>query len=206
MQLSRLWANTLSYIFHPLLITLYVFLIVQYLCPNFFVKVRPEDLRMWPLQTFFNTALYSGLVVLLLWKLDFAKDIFLRTQQERYVPLMASAIFYFWHFYVHHKNPFSPSLYNSYLLATFAIISLLFIFTMFTLVSMHSAAIMGAATFLIALQFKENCLGWPFIGLVVAIAVGVCIARLQLKAHSKGQIIFGVLLGIGAQLACLAFY
>jgi membrane-associated phospholipid phosphatase len=154
----------------------------------------------------FNTFLYSALVVVLLWKLDFAKNIYLRTQQERFVPLMASAIFYFWNFYVHHRNPASPKIYNEFLLSTFVLISVLFMLTIFYKISLHSTAISGALTFLIIAKFSNTCISWPILGVAIVVATLVMLARLQLKEHTKFEVISGAIVGALVQLACYAFY
>jgi hypothetical protein len=206
MQAKSWWAKGVSYIFHPLLLTLYVLLLLQNFVPSFFKDVKPMELKMWHIQTFCNTALYTALVVFLLWKLEFAKDIYLKTQKERFVPLMSASIFYFWNFYVHHRNPFSPHLYNSFLLGTFITISLLFMLTMFVKLSMHAAAIMGVVTFLIIFQLQYGQLGWPIVAIVAAIALVVILARYVLDAHTKPQLILGAVVGILSQLACVLFY
>jgi hypothetical protein len=206
MQAKSWLAKGVSYIFHPLLLTLYVLLLLENFVPGFFKDIKPMEMKMLQAQTFFNTFLYTALVVVLLWKLEFAKDIYLRTQQERFVPLMAASIFYFWNFYVQHRNGYSPHLYNSFLLGTFITISLLFMLTMFIKLSMHAAAIMGVVTFLIYFQLQHGQLGWPIVGITAVIAIVVMISRYVLDAHTKPQLILGAIAGVVSQLACVLFY
>jgi hypothetical protein len=144
--------------------------------------------------------------VVLLWKLNFAKDIYLRDSKERFVPYMASSIFYFWNFYVHHRTPYSPQVYNSFLLGGFITLSLLFLGNIFLKASMHMAGITGLFTFMLLLVLFQGCPSYIYIlilGVVVAI---VYWSRKTLKEHTTAELILGMVIGMVSQAGCWFWY
>jgi membrane-associated phospholipid phosphatase len=198
--------KAISIVFHPVLIPMYVCLCMFNLCPQLFVNIDAKTIINWKLQLGFNTILYPVLVTVLMWKLGFAKDIFLRTTQERLGPLMASILFYFWNFYVFHKLTAAPILFKSFLLGTFFTISLLFFISIFVKISMHAAAMGGALMALILLALKTPCVNWWPAIIAFICSLLVIIARLIFKDHTKAEIVLGYSVGIICQLLVWIFY
>ncbi len=176
-------------------------------CPALFISIDAKTIGLWKIQIGLNTILYPLLVTLLIWKLGFTKDMYMRTNQERLGPLMATILFYFWNFYVFHKSySEAPILLKSFLLATFISVSILFLTTIFTKMSMHTTALAGAASALFLLAIKTPCANYiPFV-IAIAALVKVIWARLYLKEHTIAEIVSGVVIGLVSQSIAWYFY
>jgi membrane-associated phospholipid phosphatase len=199
-------AKVLSYITHPILLpTAFTFLYIAY-CPQDFASIEPKQLLLLKLQTVFNTIMYPLVVVLLLWKLDFAKDIYLRTTRERLVPLMATILFYFWNFYALHKLSSAPLMLKSFLLGTFFVVSLLFFISIFAKVSMHTAGMAGFATMLSLLSLYCTCMPILFAIIAAVLLFAVAASRLILQEHTKAEVLLGALVGVVCHVAVYYLY
>jgi membrane-associated phospholipid phosphatase len=118
---------------------------------------------------------------------------------------MTSMIFYFWINHVFNNIPGVPFIYKSFFLANFLCIIAVFMFNIFTKVSIHTAgagSVVGVLGVLL-LMGTPNMLVPFCIALFIAALVGI--ARLLLSAHSKAQIFLGYALGILCQL-CAFWY
>ncbi|MCX8471867.1 MAG: hypothetical protein ORN55_08815 [Chitinophagaceae bacterium] len=200
-------AKAISYILHPVFIPFIVCMTMMLCCPALFISIDAKTIGLWKIQIGLNTILYPLLVTLLIWKLGFTKDMYMRTNQERLGPLMATILFYFWNFYVFHKSySEAPILLKSFLLATFISVSILFLTTIFTKMSMHTTALAGAASALFLLAIKTPCANYiPFVLAIVALAK-VIWARLYLKEHTIAEIVSGVAIGVVSQSIAWYFY
>jgi hypothetical protein len=200
-------ATIISYIFHPVFIPFAVCMLMMMLCPALFSKVDAKVIGLWKIQIGLNTILYPLLVAFLLWRLGFTKNMYMRTNQERLGPLMASILFYFWNYYVFHKDQNNaPMLMKSFLLATFISVSLLFLTTIFTKMSMHVAAIAGACSALLLLAILSPCASYMPFGISIGVLALVIWARLFLKEHTKAEVVSGLIIGIVSQVFAWYFY
>jgi hypothetical protein len=193
----------ISYVLHPLFITWYVCLVLLFVCPQVVAEVPLKDLRLYNIQIICNSILYPGLVVFIMWRIGFIKSIFMNEARERLGPLIASMLFFFWNYYVFYKLTEVPDVLKIFLLGVFLSTSILFIFTIFAKISMHATSIGGAlAAMLLANYFYPcNMLIYFFIAIIATIFV--CIARLQLKQHTRAEIITGLLVGFISQFIAL---
>jgi hypothetical protein len=66
-----------------------------------------------------STLLLPAFAVFLLWRLQFIKSIFLRTQRERIIPYAIAIIFYFWVWNVFNNLSDSPLAAKQFLLGVF---------------------------------------------------------------------------------------
>jgi membrane-associated phospholipid phosphatase len=182
-------------------------MVMMLFCPALFAKIDSKIVGLWKIQIGLNTILYPLLVAFLLWRLGFTKDMYMRTNQERLGPLMASILFYFWNYYVFHKDQNNaPMLMKSFLLATFISVSLLFLTTIFTKMSMHVTAISGASCAMLLLAIQSPCISYlPFLISIFVLALVVW-ARLYLKEHTKAEVISGLIIGIVSQAFGWYFY
>jgi hypothetical protein len=200
-------AQFISLVLHPVFIPFVCGMIIIHLCPTLFNEVPAKDLKLWQIQLGLNTILYPLVFVFLMWRLGFIKNVYMRTNQERLAPLMASILFYFWNYYVFHKQHTAvPIIFKSFLLGTFISVSILFATTIFTKMSMHTTGIAGAATALILLHFIVPC---SILAIVIAAIIAVVLviaSRLYLKEHTVAEIISGLIIGAGTQLLAYWFY
>ncbi|KXK44200.1 MAG: PAP2 superfamily domain protein [Bacteroidetes bacterium OLB11] len=188
-----------SILLHPLFIPTYLVAYLVFLCPNIFIGISPSTYKWWVVIVAYITITFPLLVVILLWRLKFIESIYMKGDKERYIPLIASMLFYFWTFWLFHKQLAAPAVLQSFLLGTFLTTVGVFLFTLFSKVSMHTAAFGGLFSFALILSFRafQNSL----LLLIVAILLSglIASARLYLKAHNTNQVNTGFLIGFFAQ-------
>ena len=91
----RLLAHFFSYLFHPVFIPLYAVAFMIYVHPYLFAGFEPLNKVKGMIMAFLMYTFFPVITVLLLKALNFIQSIQLRTQKDRIIPLVASAIWYF---------------------------------------------------------------------------------------------------------------
>src|SRR5690348_12119562 len=96
----RVLAHIVSYIFHPLFIPAYVMAFLLYAHPYAFIGYDDRMKMLRLASVIVSTLFLPAFAIFLLWRLEFIKSIFLRTQRERIIPYVIAITFYFWVWYV----------------------------------------------------------------------------------------------------------
>lgn len=204
-QILKLLSRLFSYLFHPLFIPLYVAAYLIYLHPYSFSVFDPKQKFIRLLSVFVITAFFPALTVLLLWRLQFAQSIFLKTQKERIIPYVASIIYFFWAFYVARNLAGTPAIMVSFFLGTFLCVSAALMANNYFKISMHALAVGGAAAYMILLGLTSG----QVMGLPIAIATLVtgivCTSRLIVSDHHPFEIYYGIILGALSQVVACFF-
>lgn len=171
-----------------------------YFSPALFFGVPDKTKTWWLVIVAYITITFPLLVVFLLWRLKFIDSIHMNGEKERYAPLIASMLFYFWVFWLFHKQFNAPELVQSFLLGIFLTTVGVFMATIFYKISMHAAAWGGVVSFALVCTFQaaQNALLFFILSLFIAGLVGTM--RLYLKAHSNAQVYSGYIVGILMQL------
>ncbi len=197
-------AKIISTLLHPVFIPAFVFAFLVFLSPDLFYGVTEKNKIWWLITVSYTTITFPLLTVFLLWKLKFIESIHMHHLKERYGPLIASMLFYFWIFWLFHKQFNAPLLIQSFLLGVFLTTVLVFMASIFFKISMHTAAWGGVIAFAILATFHaiNYSVLLLIVGLLLAGLVGS--ARLILKAHSNKQLYAGYLVGMAAQF--LSFF
>ena len=94
--INKILSGIISFLFHPVFVTLYIIAFLLYLHPSAFAGFSPEARRWVLIVVGLNAVFYPILTVLLLKALGFIGSIQLHEQKDRIIPLIASGIFYFW--------------------------------------------------------------------------------------------------------------
>ncbi|HEX6915426.1 MAG TPA: hypothetical protein VF145_09300 [Chitinophagaceae bacterium] len=195
----RFAAKVISYIFHPLFIPTYVYLLLTWLYPHQFSGMLANDAMFRTLVVFINTAFFPAVAVFLLWRLKFIDSIFLKTQKERIAPYMIVMIFYWWLWYLSKNFTDQPFALRVFFLGVFLSTPVALIANNFFKISMHAIGVGAAAAFVTILAFT----GGTHIGAVMSIAwliAGlVCTARFLASDHTNGDVYSGLLLGVITQ-------
>ena len=201
----KLFAKFFSYLFHPLFISVYVAAYLIYLHPYSFSVFDSQQKFLRLLSVFVITVFFPALTVFLLWRLQFAQSLFLRTQKERIIPYVASIIYFFWAFYVTRNLEGTPVIMVSFFLGTFLCASAALMANNYFKISMHALAVGGAATYMILLGIVS---GQPM-GIAIAVATLiagiVCTSRLVISDHHPAEIYWGLILGTLSQLIACYF-
>ncbi|MCC7029045.1 MAG: hypothetical protein IT257_01985 [Chitinophagaceae bacterium] len=197
-------ARFVSILLHPVFVPALVFAFLIYFSPTLFFGFTPKATLSLMVVVALNTILFPLLVVLLLWRLKFIDSIHMQGDKERYGPLIASMLFYFWVFWTVHKQFPVPALAESFLLGTFLTTAGVFMATIFYKISMHAAAWGGVLSFAILCTFQhtQNALLLLIAAILLAGVAGA--ARLFLNAHTRQQLYSGYAVGFVMQL--LAFF
>lgn len=197
-------AKFISVLFHPVFIPAMVFAFLVYYSPNVFFGF-PETIKTWWLITIsYITITFPLITVFLLWRLKFIDSMHMHGLKERYAPLMASMLFYFWVFWLFHKQFQAPHLVQTLLLGTFLTTVFVFMCTIFFKISMHTAAWGSVVSFALLCSFLYVDHSIVLLVVAILLAGGVGTARLYLKEHIASQIYMGY--GVGFIAMPIAYF
>jgi hypothetical protein len=195
----RFVAHLLSYVFHPLFIATYVTAYLLYVDAYAFAGL-PNDRRLFSLlSVFVNTAFIPAFSVFLMWRLKLVQNVFMRTQKERVIPYAAALIFYFWAWYVFHKQSVIPEVMADFLLGAFLGVCAAWFLNIVTKVSMHGIAVGGLAMFFLLQAFNQQDMTGIYFSIAIIIAGLVCTARLIVSDHTQAEIYIGFFAGVLCQ-------
>ncbi len=203
-MILRVFANVISYAFHPVFMPTLVALMLSVLAPVSFAGFTGDVIGRQTLIIFMLTAFFPLLFVGLTKALGFIQSIQMHDSKDRIIPLMGTMIFYFWAYHVF-SNIESPFILRVLLLGTFWGVIVLFMVNIFFKVSMHTMAAGGVLGLVIVLMVTSpvSMIVPLFFTIIIAGVIGT--ARMLLGAHHQSEIWVGYLLGIIVQL-CAYFY
>ena len=187
-------AKLISVIFHPLLIPTYTILILFNL-QYFFMDIIPFKAKMILFANVFGfTFMLPAFIIFILLKFSVIKSYQMEIKNERAIPLLITAIFYYMTYYLFRKINLPPLMYNFFLISTSLIIIALLI-NMFWKISLHTIALGGLMGILLCVNIKFNLDSrmWLLMAILAAGLTGT--ARLKLSSHYPSQIYTGYLLG-----------
>ena len=196
-------ARLVSYVFHPLFLPIYVLAYIIFVHPYSFAALQEKQKVMKLISMFILTVFFPALTVFLLWRLQFAESIQLRTQKERIIPYVATIIYFFWAWYVSKNQGDNPSIMVFFLLGLFLTASAGLMANNYFKISMHAMGVGGALAFMILVGiYTFDPMGLP-ITIATIVAGLVCTARLAISDHHPVEIIWGMIIGIAFQvIAC----
>ncbi len=195
----RAIATMASYLLHPVFLPIIMTWVIYMITPMSFVQYEGK-LSLVFIQIGVATIFFPLLVVALLKGLGFINSIFMRTQKERIIPLLATMMCYWWISHVF-KNLDAPLVLQVLLRGAYWSIIVLFLCSIFFKISMHTMAAGGMLGMLIVLMILSPVsMTVPLIaGILIAGASGT--ARMLLGAHTQFEIWTGYILGILVMLA-----
>jgi hypothetical protein len=195
----RFFAYFFSILFHPLLISSYVFAFLIYLHPAAFegVDSRTKNLRMFSMVLF--TIFFPGLSLFLAWRLKLIKSLSLESRQDRLVGFIVTMFFYFWASYVFRNLPDIPPVAAHFVLGTFLAVCGAWMCTIFYKVSLHAVAMGGLIVFFILFGYEDPYVSGLYLFVSILVSGIVCSSRLVLGAHNRFEMVTGFFVGILAQ-------
>jgi hypothetical protein len=153
---------------------------------------------------FVITAFFPAITVFLLWRLQFAESIYLRTQKERIIPFVASIIYFFWAFWVSRNLPGTPPAMTFFFLGVFLSTSAALMANNYFKISLHGLGVGGAVAFMILLGMVTSEPMGKIISLTTIITGMVATSRLIVSDHHPMEVYWGLIVGGVCQL--VAFY
>jgi len=191
----RTAAKIISILFHPLLLTSYLVLILGYYFPSM-LMIAPDRFNTILVFIFCFTFVFPAVNILMFKQFGTISDYTMTAQRERIIPFVAiSLIYVVTAILFYYKLPFSQNFNNLILIIT-AMVVVSTLITFFQKVSVHSLAIWGGIGILLPLNkaVEQNYLLWPTAVAIVA-AGAVMSSRLILQAHTPRQILVGSITG-----------
>jgi membrane-associated phospholipid phosphatase len=188
-------AKIISIVFHPLLLTTYLVVILTVFFPSM-LMFRPE--ARWTIigLIFIFTFVLPALNILTMRYFGNVTSITLHSRQERIVPFFFIAMLYMLvTFLFYYKLPFSAN-FNKLMLIITAMVVVSLIITFFFKISIHSLSVSGAIGILLPLNkvTEEATLLLPTAFVILAAGV-VMSARLLLDAHTPREVLYGGIVG-----------
>jgi hypothetical protein len=197
----RIPAIFLSYIFHPVLVPVYVVIFLVYVHPYLFAGFAEWDKARTVIMAGMMFFFFPVVTVLLLKALKFIDSIRLLTRKDRIIPLIACfTLCYFWVWYVWNNLPDYPHEAVRFAFAVFLAGVLGFLANIYIKVSLHAISMGVMVAFIMGLAFDQSLSFGLYISISLLIAGLVCTARLLVSDHSQTEIYLGFFLGVLAQL------
>jgi len=186
-------AKLISVVFHPLLMTTYLFVLLTYFLPVILQPARPS---LWIIVLIFVTTFALPTVNFLLLKLTGSiQDLSMPDRQQRILPfIFISAIYIFVTLMFYWKFPI-PNLLRLMVIVTTMVVAATII-TFFYKLSIHSLAMWGAVGMMLPMNkvSEVNSLLMPT-AIVIVLAGLVMSSRLSLNAHTPREVMMGSVAG-----------
>lgn len=203
----RTIANVISTIFHPLYMP--VLGMGFYLKFVFFRKLDPALFQYVMIVMVACTMIFPLMAIFLMKTSKAITSVHMPTKEERRWPLLLGTFFFFLAYllikFASERAIHSDQL-NYITIAGIAAIMMCTIINLFYKLSIHMAAIAGLLGLVVAFApYSQINPLYLIIGLVMASGL-VGFARLQLNAHSSGQLVTGFLVGFLSQFLILKFF
>jgi len=203
--LLRYAAGLISWLFHPLLLGLYMCIYLVYGPSDYFMGIGARDRGQTVLIYIINSVFFPLVTVLLCKALGFIRSLYVNTQKERIIIYSITMIFFFWTFYVFHNKPGMPPVMAKMALGIFLAVSADFVANIYLKVSMHATGAGGMAGLLVMTLFTSSAfIGYP-IAIAILIAGLLCTARLLVSDHSMKDIVIGLVSGFLGQWLAFSF-
>lgn len=187
-------AKIVSIVFHPLLMSTYLFLILFYFLPSIFQPMRPSLIFIGFISLM--TFLLPALNFLFFKVTGTVENLAMPERKQRTLPFSFISILYVLVTFLFYWKVNVPNVTNMLMIIS-ALVVVSAAITLFYKVSIHSAAIWGIIGILLPLnKISNGILLIPTIVLIV-IAGMVMSSRLVLNAHTPREVLAGCLLGFG---------
>jgi membrane-associated phospholipid phosphatase len=188
-------AKIISVIFHPLLLTTYLVIILNLFFPSM-LMIRPEKSIVVIALIFTFTFVLPALNMLIMRYFGNITSITLYSRQQRIGPFTFISLLYILvTFLFYYKSLLSPN-FNKLMVIITCMVVISLIITFFYKISIHSLAACGGIGILLPLNkvTEEATLLWPTA--IVILAAGLVMSsRLLLDAHTPREVLYGGMVG-----------
>jgi len=206
-------ATFLSVVFHPLIITTYLFAVLFLLTPDLagVSALELTGLGSLLLLIFLNTFVAPTLVVYYFYRLGLVSSLHVDSLRERRLPYLACTVIYAIATYLFgwKLQPIAELAPQIALILGSVTVSMLVIaiVNLFWKISAHATGMGGAVGIMISMliRFDEQLLLMPLL-IIVLISGFLLSARLYLNAHTPAQIVAGLICGLTISTATVYFF
>lgn len=197
--MNRTLTRILSTVLHPLLVPTYFLLIIYAENINQAQSLTTHYRGFLLAFIAFSTFLLPVLFTLTLMSLKVLKQFTMHQQNDRFLPLAAMAVFYFFSFYLVRRLPVLPA-FTLFLKGSTILVLLAMAINYFYKISLHMLAWGGLAGAIAGTTFLSHqpLYFWLFVALFLSGIVGS--ARIVCKAHASHQVYVGFISGFAVML------
>lgn len=194
-------AHFFSFIFHPLFIPVLGGIYIAFWQPGYFMGVPVKEKTMVVLRMVLNTLFFPAVTVLLLKGLGFIKSVFLKTQRDRIIPIVASNFFYFWMFLVFKNHEATPPVLTGFMFGIFLSSSAALLANIYFKISLHALGMGSLCGLVLVIIFSSFSYPVFLPAMLIFLLTGlVCTSRLLVSDHTTFDISSGILISILCQL------
>lgn len=200
-------ARIISFVFHPLFLTTYLFALFAIVLPSAWAPVSLDNFQKMMLLIFLVTFLLPAINIYLFKAMGNITSLQMHNRRERILPFVFISIVYCGVTYmIQVKTGIDWSdNFLKFLVIIDALVIIGTIITFFYKISIHSLAIAGIVGILLPLNRVSEEIPIFYATLVIIVVAGVVMsARLQLRAHSLREVVSGGLLGLAIGLGGMA--
>ena len=198
--MNKSLSQTLSYVFHPLLMPTLSFGLLYVFLPE---AVQPLSIMVLPF-LFLTTFVIPLLSISMIRWVGTIKSIKMERREDRVVPFIYVTIFYVITAYMFTFRIQANVVVYTIFVSTCLLLALLTLITNWFKISIHAAGMMGVTGYLLALSLAYPGSQIYYPALIMLVCSGwVMSARLALKAHSLKEIMAGAIVGLGLCLTSL---
>lgn len=195
-------AKIISWIFHPVFVPVYLVLFMLYVHPYLFAGTSLWDKTRVMLMAALMFFFFPVITVLLLKALSFINSIYLKTQKDRIIPLVACGVWYFWITYIWwNSNKMQDSLSIpreavGLALAVFIASWLGLMANIKIKISLHAISMGVMLCFMFLFAFLQPLSFGIYISAALLIAGLVCTSRFIISDHTAAEVYGGLALGM----------
>jgi len=198
-------AKIISYLFHPLLMPTYGFLII-FFTNNYISTFTSAPIKLVIISiTFIFTFVLPTVNALILLKMGRIKNLEMETLNERIIPYTSTVLYYFALFYLFYNTEF-PNIFKILILGAAISILLTIFISLKWKISAHTIGIGGIAGAALGIDYRLQLDMNSVFMLVILFSGVVAYARLKLNAHTPSQVYSGFGLGFLVELLLMVFY
>ncbi|RYZ20286.1 MAG: hypothetical protein EOO16_17225 [Chitinophagaceae bacterium] len=197
-------AQVLSVILHPLFIPVYILLFFLYESPHT-ITLDPSQKGRLAISFSLMYILFPLVTVLLAKGLGFVDSIRLQSQKDRIIPYIGCTIYYFWMWYVLHKQGSFPQPLAWFSLGVFLATSAGLILNAWIKISMHALAAGVGVAFLYILALSTPFAFGLYLSVGFLLTGLICTARLLTGDHNAFEVYAGLFVGALAMMIAYGF-
>lgn len=212
------WALALSGLFHPLLITTYMYVLLVLINPYLFGSSSffSQATSLVLIKIFLYTFVIPMVSVLIMIALDMISNVMIEDRMQRVGPLLLVMVLYFWVTYNLIKSNDVPQIFSAFMLGVAGALALAFVINVVDKISLHATGMGGMVGMILICLAVFGGRGMQLGGITLSLGVvliGIILlaglvgsARLALAAHDKQQVYMGYMVGFIPQILAYIFY
>jgi membrane-associated phospholipid phosphatase len=196
--------KAITLIFQPLLMPTFGMIILMNM--TFFVGLPPLWRWISIIGTFIFTAVLPAIPILVMLRKGEINDLFISKKEERTMPYLISFLAYvFWSMFMWRTLQFPMFIVAMGIGSAISIITITIINLKWK-ISAHLGGVGGLTGAIFGVCYRMAINPLLFIIVILAISALVALARMELKAHTPGQVLAGFVVGfLAVFLPCILF-